>query len=74
VIYLIKEIKRRDRETFESLVRRFNRTVQENKTLSLAKKKQFFEKPLTKRELKEAAIRRRINRELKRKRQMGLIK
>jgi ribosomal protein S21 len=74
VIQLAKEIKRKDREGFESLLRRFNRIIQENKILSLAKKKRFHEKPISKRDLKEQAIRKRINRELRRKRQMGLIK
>jgi len=74
VIKLTKAIKRKDRESFESLMRRFSRTVQENKTLSLAKQKRFYEKPPTKREIREAATRKRISREIKKKRQMGLIK
>lgn len=74
MINLLREIRRRDKETFESLMRRFGRAVQENKVLSLAKKKQHHEKPLSKREVKEIAIRRNINRELRKKRQMGLIK
>ena len=71
---MIREIKRKDREGFESFMRRFNRAVQENKTLSLAKKKQFHEKPPTKREIRESATRKKIAREIRRKRQMGLIK
>lgn len=71
---MIKEVRRRDKETFESLMRRFNRAVQENKVLPLAKKRQYHEKPLSKREVREIAIRKNINRELRKKRQMGLIK
>ena len=71
---MTKAIKRKDRESFESLMRRFSRTVQENKTLSLAKQKRFYEKPPTKRAIRETATRKRISREIKKKRQMGLIK
>ena len=74
MIKLMKEFRRRDKETFESLMRRFSRAVQENKVLSLAKQKKFHEKPLSKREVREIAIRKNKNRELRKKRQMGLIK
>lgn len=70
----MKTIRRKENEGFESFMRRFNRAVQENRILTLAKKRQFFEKPLTKRERRESAIRKRIIREIRRKKQMGLIK
>lgn len=71
---MIKKVVRKENEGFESLVRRFNRLVQENKVLSLVKERQFYQKPPTKRELREAALRKKHNREMRRKRQMGSIR
>jgi len=71
---LIKKVVRKENEGFESLVRRFNRLVQENKVLSLVKERQFYQKSPTKRELREAALRKKYNREMRRKRQMGIIR
>lgn len=52
------EVKRKDNESFESLLRRFTRkTIQSGKILQ-AKKIRFHQKPKTKRELKESALRR----------------
>ncbi len=45
-----------DREGLESLIRRFNRKVQQSGKLSNAKRKQYFEKPLSKQQLREAAL------------------
>ena len=45
-------------ETFESLVRRFNKKVQQAGILSEARRREHFEKPSTKRKRKEAAKRR----------------
>lgn len=52
------EVKRKDGESFEALIRRFTRkTIQSGKILQ-AKKVRFFSKDKTKRELKDAALRR----------------
>lgn len=52
------EVKRKDGESFEALIRRFTRkTIQSGKILQ-AKKVRFFSKEKTKRELKDAALRR----------------
>ena len=52
------EVKRKEGESFESLLRRFTRkTIQSGKILQ-AKKVRFHQKPKTKRELKESALRR----------------
>lgn len=74
MIDLFKEMKRREKESFESLMRRFGRAVQGSKVLPLAKKRKFHQKPLTKRKRRETAIRKRVAREIRKKRQMGLIK
>ena len=52
------EVKRKDGESFESLIRRFTKkTIQSGKILQ-AKKVRFFSKGKTKRALKEGALRR----------------
>lgn len=68
------EIKRKPNEGFESFMRRFNREVQTNRILTMAKKKLFYEKPPTRRQRREVAQRKRLIKELKRKQQMGIIK
>lgn len=51
------EVKKKDGESFESLLRRFTRkTIQSGKILQ-AKKIRFRQKPKTRRELKESALR-----------------
>lgn len=53
------EVKRKDNESFESLIRRFSKkTIQSGKIIQ-AKKVRFFNKPKTKRALKSSALRRR---------------
>ncbi|MEX0748422.1 MAG: 30S ribosomal protein S21 [Candidatus Saccharimonadales bacterium] len=54
-----------DREGLESLIRRFNRKVQQSGTLSNAKRKQRFEKPLSKQQQREAAIAKQARRDEK---------
>ncbi len=52
------EVRRKDNESFESLIRRFTKkTIQSGKILQ-AKKVRFYSKPKTRRELKESALRR----------------
>ncbi|MDD5749255.1 MAG: 30S ribosomal protein S21 [Patescibacteria group bacterium] len=52
------EVKRKDGESFESLIRRFTKkTIQSGKILQ-AKKVRFFTKEKSKRALKEGALRR----------------
>ncbi len=43
------DIKRRDRESFEVLLRRFFRDVQQSGILTEAKKRRFFEKDMSRR-------------------------
>jgi len=54
----VLEVKKKDGESFESLLRRFTRkTIQSGKILQ-AKKVRFHQKPKTKREVKASALRR----------------
>ncbi len=51
-----------DNESFESLLRRFNKRVQQDGILSEIRHREFFEKPSVKRKRKEAARRRKTAR------------
>ncbi|MFQ5875926.1 MAG: 30S ribosomal protein S21 [Dehalococcoidia bacterium] len=49
-------------ESFESLLKRFNKKVQANGILSEARRREYFEKPCIRRKKKEAARRRKAAR------------
>ena len=49
-------------ETFESMLRRFNKRVQQEGILSEARRREHYEKPSVKRKKKEAAKRRKTAR------------
>ncbi|MFH1381483.1 MAG: 30S ribosomal protein S21 [Chloroflexota bacterium] len=51
-----------DNESFENLLKRFNRKVQQDGVLSEVRHREFFEKPSVKRKRKEAAKRRKAAR------------
>jgi len=53
----LQEVTRKDRESFENLFRRFNRRVQQSGVLSLARKKMYKEKKISKKVQREEAIR-----------------
>jgi small subunit ribosomal protein S21 len=52
------EVKKKDNESFESLLRRFNRKIQQSGVLVRARKTRFFEPPKS-RNLQRVAARRR---------------
>ena len=52
------QVNKRERESVNSLVRRFMRTVQQSGVLIRAKKSKFYEKDLTKRQMRERALHR----------------
>lgn len=54
-----------DKESLENLIRRFNKKVQQSGVLGVARRKKYFEKPLSKREQREIAIRKRARKEMK---------
>lgn len=64
------KVTRKEGESAESLVRRFRRKVIQSGFLTVARKKQFYEKPLTKREKREIALRKKFRSELRKKRLM----
>ena len=55
---LVLEVKRKDGESFESLLRRFTRKIIQSGKILQAKKVRFHQKPKTKREVKASALRR----------------
>lgn len=57
------EVKRKDGESFESLLRRFNRKIQQSGVLVRARRTRFFESAPNKRAVREDAQRRAINKE-----------
>lgn len=51
-------VKRKERESFEAMLRRFTRMVIMSKVITEAKERRFKVRPTSKRELKESALRR----------------
>lgn len=51
------DVKRKERESLESLIRRFNKRVQQSGKLYLARKKRFFERPKSRNLQRQSAIR-----------------
>lgn len=52
------EVRRKEKETFGAMLRRFTRRVQLSGVLKTTRKRRFFTKSLTKNKKKEAALRR----------------
>lgn len=59
------EVKKREGESGESLLRRFTKKVQQSGLLIRAKKGRFYDPPKTKREIRVDALRRKSIREKK---------
>jgi small subunit ribosomal protein S21 len=63
----VADVKPSGDESFESLLRRFNRKVQQDGILSEIRRREYYEKPSLKRKRKEAAKRRKSARSSRRK-------
>lgn len=50
-------VKRKEKESFEAMMRRFNRLVVMSKVLTEAKERRFKTKPVTKRQRRASAVR-----------------
>lgn len=61
MVIFLTETRRRDRESFEVLLRRFFRDVQQSGVLTEAKKRRFFEKDIS-RKIKRASAQRKADR------------
>lgn len=62
----------KDGESTDSMVRRFNKKVIQSGIVATARKKRYFEKPISKREAREVAIRKRIRKEAKTREILGI--
>ncbi|MBX4187228.1 MAG: 30S ribosomal protein S21 [Candidatus Doudnabacteria bacterium] len=62
-MFNLVEVKKKDNESFESLLRRFNRKIQQSGVLVRARKTRFFEPAKSRNLLREDALRRAENRE-----------
>jgi len=61
----VVEVRLDDKESFESLLRRFNKKVQQSGTFAEIRRREYFEKPSIRRKKKEAAKRRKSARSSK---------
>lgn len=69
---MLQVTRKDERESLENLLRRFNKKVQQSGVLGVARRKKYFEKPLSKREQREIAIRKRARKEIKAKQYLGI--
>jgi ribosomal protein S21 len=65
------EIRKKDRESSDKLLRRFNRSVQQSGLLSLVKKKKYFEKTPSKNVRRLDAQRETMIKNIRRKKREG---
>ncbi len=54
---MLQVTRKDDKESLENLIRRFTKKVQQAGVLTTARRKQYYEKPLSKRDQREIAIR-----------------
>ena len=66
------QVTRKEDESVESLIRRFNKKVIQSGIMTTAKQKKYFQKPISKTEAREVAIRKRARKEQKMRELMGL--
>jgi small subunit ribosomal protein S21 len=66
------QVSRKDDESVESLIRRFNKKVAQSGVLTEARRKKYFEKPLSKKEQREIAIRKKARKEAKTRELLGI--
>jgi len=68
---MLQVTRKDDKEPLESLIRRFNKKVQQSGVLGIARRNKFFEKPPTKRAQREIAIRKAARKAAKAKAYLG---
>ncbi len=68
------EVRKKDNETSESLIRRFTRAIQQSKVLPKVRNQRFFTKKKSKRVLKQNALYRvKVGKEADRLKRMGIF-
>lgn len=65
------QVTRKDDESIENLIRRFNKKVTQSGILTIARQKRYFQKPISKTAARKAAIRKRISKEQKMREMIG---
>lgn len=66
------QVKKKDRETSESLIRRFSRCVQQSGILLTVRQGRFYEKPKSRRQIRESAqYRAKIRKEVEKLKKIG---
>lgn len=73
MVRMIQVTRKDSKESVENLLRRFNRKVQQSGAIAVVKQKQYFEKPMSKRDRRTKAIIRQERKAIKVKRmKLGL--
>lgn len=62
---------RKDDESSESVVRRFNKKVTQSGILTEARRKKYFEKPISKTEQRQVALRKKVRKDQKMREILG---
>ena len=65
------QVTRKDDESVENMIRRFNKKVIQSGILTTARQKKYFQKPISKTEAREVAIRKRVRKEQKMREMLG---
>ncbi len=69
------EVEKQDRESTQGLIRRFTKAIKKSGILKEARRRRFFQRPLSQRSKKDAALRReRLKEDFKKKEKLGLNK
>jgi len=69
------EVKKKEKENTQSLIRRFAKAIKKSGILKEARKRKFFQRPLSQKAKKNAALRRvKLKKEFERKEKLGLNK
>jgi ribosomal protein S21 len=72
VTALLQVVRKDEKESLENLLRRFNKKVQQSGVLGVVRRKKYFEKPLSKREQREIAIRKSARKAVKARQALGI--
>lgn len=66
------QVNRKDDESVENLIRRFNKKVSQSGILGVARRKKYYERPISKKEQRQTAIRKRLRKEQKARELLGI--
>lgn len=69
---MLQVVRKDDKESLENMIRRFNKKVQQSGILGVARRRQYFEKPLGKSEERVIAIRKKARKDAKARMYLGM--